>query len=1063
VPALPAGYVVRAELDELVGAVADPGGSGAVGLTAAPAGLGLHGIGGIGKSVLAAAVAADGRVRRRFPDGVCWVAVGEQPDLLALQLDLLGRLGAPREARTTGEATAALRAVLADRRVLLVVDDVWSDAAARAFHVTGPRGRVLYTSRDPGVVAAAGALARRVDVLSPAGARALAGRVLGVAPAGLPPAADRALAQVGHVPLAVALLAAAVRRGSAWERVAADLARDADVYGTHPYADTFRALHVAVTALPADLRTALLGLAVLPPDTAVPVAVVARYWAHTRGRTADGTAADLDRLDAAHVLRRDGDTVGFHDLAHDYLLLHADDLPALHVQLLSAHGALLGEPGQWWRLPPDQPYLRAHLAAHLAGAGDRLVLARTVTDPAYQARRIAHDGPHAGEADLAVAARLLPDHPVVAWWRSWLPRHAHLLGGTDDEPAARVARIAATLRAWLDADPTRPPGVRPGRLTPLLPHPYPAVRGLHAPATALTRVLVDPTDGIRAVSWSPDGTRIATAGSNGAVRVWSVVAGRTTADLAGQPATVWTVAWSPDGTRIATGDHGGRVVVWDPDTGRATATLAVPAGPACAVAWSPDGGRLAVGGGDGAAGVWDPDTGAHTGVDAGHLGRVRALAWSPDGTRLASAGDDRTIRLRSVADGRRTVVPTGLAGPVWALAWSPDGARLAAGGDDAEIGLWDADTGRPAGRLTGHAGWIRALAWSPDGARLASGGDDREIRIWQPAAGTVAAGLTGHVGWVYALAWSPDGTQLASGHDDGEVRLWDPDRPPPRAPAEGHTDWVRAVAWSPDGRALATGGDDGEVRLWSGDLDRVARTLRGHADWVRAVAWSPDGRLLATGGDDRTVRVWDVATGRVIDAYDHAHRVATAAFSPDGGRLATEGLDVHLWDTGARGVRLTLGRGAVHRGVAWSPDGARLATGGSGVRLWDPATGHVADTLVEREHCRAVAWSPDGDRLAAAAGRTVVLWDPGTGREAGRLSGHADPVTALAWSPDGTTLASADAAGTVAVWDRDGRRRCAVTLEHVTCLAWSTTALAAGQWGRPALLTLCDPADPGQG
>jgi WD40 repeat protein len=69
-------------------------------------------------------------------------------------------------------------------------------------------------------------------------------------------------------------------------------------------------------------------------------------------------------------------------------------------------------------------------------------------------------------------------------------------------------------------------------------------------------------------------------------------------------------------------------------------------------------------------------------------------------------------------------------------------------------------------------------------------------------------------------------------------------------------------------------------------------------------------------------------------------------------------------------------------------------------------------------------------------------------------------VTALAWSPDGGHLAGADTTGTVIVWDRDGRRRCAVTLQHVTCLAWSTTALAAGQWGRPALLTLRDPADP---
>ena len=54
-PALPPGYVVRDELDGLVDAVVGTAAGGIVGLTGAPAGVGLHGIGGIGKSVLAAA------------------------------------------------------------------------------------------------------------------------------------------------------------------------------------------------------------------------------------------------------------------------------------------------------------------------------------------------------------------------------------------------------------------------------------------------------------------------------------------------------------------------------------------------------------------------------------------------------------------------------------------------------------------------------------------------------------------------------------------------------------------------------------------------------------------------------------------------------------------------------------------------------------------------------------------------------------------------------------------------------------------------------------------------
>ena len=127
-------------------------GEGAVGVTGR--GLGLHGQGGIGKTVLAAAVAHDAEVRRHFPDGVFWVTLGEGADLVGAQRDLLSPAGRGGGVRTAIEGKTALTQALADRQCLLVVDDVWSGAAAAAFRVTGPRGRVLYTTRDRAVLKA---------------------------------------------------------------------------------------------------------------------------------------------------------------------------------------------------------------------------------------------------------------------------------------------------------------------------------------------------------------------------------------------------------------------------------------------------------------------------------------------------------------------------------------------------------------------------------------------------------------------------------------------------------------------------------------------------------------------------------------------------------------------------------------------------------------------------------------------------------------------------------------------------------------------------------------------
>src|SRR6185312_14916506 len=164
VPGLPGGYLERGELGGLRAALLGAG-AGAVVLTGVVPGVGVYGQGGIGKTVLAAAAAHDPVVRAHFPDGVFWVTAGEAPDLAGLQAGLLARLGAAGPApRSAAEGAGLLRQTLASRQVLLVVDDVWSAAAAQAFRVTGPRGRVLYTTRDPAVLAAAGAVAEPVGV-----------------------------------------------------------------------------------------------------------------------------------------------------------------------------------------------------------------------------------------------------------------------------------------------------------------------------------------------------------------------------------------------------------------------------------------------------------------------------------------------------------------------------------------------------------------------------------------------------------------------------------------------------------------------------------------------------------------------------------------------------------------------------------------------------------------------------------------------------------------------------------------------------------------------------------
>ena len=50
-------------------------------VSGAAARVGLQGMGGIGKSVLASALAHRHEVRRAFPDGIFWITLGQKPQL----------------------------------------------------------------------------------------------------------------------------------------------------------------------------------------------------------------------------------------------------------------------------------------------------------------------------------------------------------------------------------------------------------------------------------------------------------------------------------------------------------------------------------------------------------------------------------------------------------------------------------------------------------------------------------------------------------------------------------------------------------------------------------------------------------------------------------------------------------------------------------------------------------------------------------------------------------------------------------------------------------------------
>jgi WD40 repeat protein len=157
--------------------------------------------------------------------------------------------------------------------------------------------------------------------------------------------------------------------------------------------------------------------------------------------------------------------------------------------------------------------------------------------------------------------------------------------------------------------------------------------------------------GINVLDFSPDGRRLASAGSDGAATIWDATGCRELARLDdGEPrGPLIGLTFSPDGRLLATAGLKARAVhLWDPNTGEPRGTLPASDLGAIAIAFSPAGDLLAIAQGDGTLVLWDPAARRVTGRVRAQGREFLTAAFSGDGRLLATGGRDGRVRLWDV-------------------------------------------------------------------------------------------------------------------------------------------------------------------------------------------------------------------------------------------------------------------------------------------------------------------------------------------------------------------------------------------------------------------------------
>jgi len=987
----------------------------------------IVGMGGMGKSVLAAAFARSTETRRAFTDGVAWISIGQNPDILS-NLRQLGLAFNDKIENYVDLKTARdkLPGVLADKVCMIVLDDIWNVAHAEPFiNAIGPRCRLLITTRDGGIASALEANEHRLGVLSDAAALRFLANWCDEEVGSLPHEAVSVAKECGNLPFALALCGAMERDGTSWPDML-DALKEADLtfiekkFPNYPYTDVLKSLKISVDALESEYPEAVKhyqNLVVFHSHKKIPEAAIITLWTHTDKLKERNARKLLTTLNNKALLTLEGETpqrfVTLHDLQHDYLRAIEGDQDKLHVELLEAYQKKCKD---GWSTGPNDGYFFEHLAYHLVESGRKDELWRLLLNFNWiQAKLDATD-----VNSLITDYDYLPDDHTLGLVQGAVRLSAHILANDKSQLAGQLLGRLQSFQ-----EPEIKSMLEQARTSKKCTWLHPLTASLTPPGGPLIRTLEGHTGPVRAVMVTNDGSRAISASYDSTLKVWDLEIGEHIHTLVGHTGPVNAVAMNNDVTRAISASDDTTLKVWDLEKGNNIHTLKGHTSSVSDVVIIPGETWAISASNDKTLKLWDMETEENICTLEKHSNWINAVAVTPDGMKAISASNDNTLKLWDIEKGKNIRTLKGHTSWVNAVVVTPDGTKAISASSDNTLKIWDLKTGENMHTLQGHSSSVNALAIALDGIRAISASMDTTLKVWDLKTGEQIRTLEGHTDCVNAVTITQGGTIAISASNDSTLKVWDLETEENMSIQEGHNRSVRAIAITPDGTRAISASEDGTLKVWDLETGKNIHTLKKHSGWIRDITVTPDGVRAISASNDNTLKVWDLETGEQIHTLEgHTNPVWSVTITPDG-KLAisvSRNSTFKVWDlkTG-KNIHTLDGNTTSVTDIVVMNDGnhAILASLDNTLKVWNLKTGdHIYTLKGHTGSVRSVAVTADNNcAISASIDNTLKVWNLKTGDHIRTLKGHTNWVWDVAVTTDGTRTISASEDGTLKVWD----------------------------------------------